>query len=54
MQKAAEGSTEVWSYASGNDRTTVYASGSSNTSATVVGGQDGRLGEPTPTEAGSL
>ena len=39
MQKAAEGSTEVWSYASGNDRTTVYASGSSNTSATVVGGQ---------------
>jgi hypothetical protein len=36
--KAAEGTTEVWSYNSGNDRTTVSTFGSSTTNASISGG----------------
>ena len=37
QQKAAEGQTEVWSYASGNGERDVFISGGSNTQANVSG-----------------
>src|ERR1700730_19438996 len=38
--KAAEGATEVWSYASGDGRTTVVGTDISNTSASVSGNRN--------------
>lgn len=38
--KAAEGATEVWSYASGDGRTTVIGTGTSNTNASVSGNRN--------------
>jgi hypothetical protein len=38
ISQVAEGATEVWSYNSGNGRTTVSTWGSSNTNASVYGG----------------
>ena len=37
--KAAEGATEVWSYNSGNDRTTIAGFGQSVTNASAAGGR---------------
>jgi hypothetical protein len=38
VTKAAEGATEVWSYNSGNDQTTINTFGNSTTNASISGG----------------
>lgn len=43
-RKAAEGATEVWSYASGDGRTTVVGSGTSHTDVSVSGNQNSASG----------
>jgi hypothetical protein len=42
--KAAEGTTEVWSYASGDGSTTVVGTGMSNTNATISGNRSSATG----------
>jgi hypothetical protein len=50
--KTAEGTTEVWSYHSGNDRTTVSAIGSSTTNASIVGGPGNASGTASTLSSG--
>ena len=50
--KAAEGATEVWSYNSGNNQTTVSTFGSSTTNASVYGNRNYATGEAQTTSSG--
>ena len=50
--KAAEGATEVLTYNSGNNRTTVSTFGSANTNATVSGNRNYAAGQASTTSSG--
>ena len=50
--RATEGATEVWSYNSGNNQTTVSTFGSANTSASVYGDRNFASGQATTTSSG--
>ena len=50
--KAAEGATEVWSYNSGNNQTTVSTFGSSTTNASVYGTRNYATGQALTTSSG--
>jgi hypothetical protein len=49
--KAAEGTTEVWSYNSGNNKQVVSSFGSSNTNASVTGNYNYATGQATTTSS---
>ena len=50
--RAAEGATEVWSYNSGNNQTTLSTFGTSNTNASVYGNRNYASGQATTTGTG--
>jgi hypothetical protein len=50
--KAVEGATEVWSYNSGNNQTTVSTFGTSNTNASVSGNRNYAPGQASTTSSG--
>ena len=50
--KAAEGATEVWSYGSGDGRTTISTFGGSTTNASVTGGPNHASGSATTSGSG--
>lgn len=50
--KAAEGSTEVWSYNSGNNQTTVNTISTANTNASVSGNRNFESGQASTTSTG--
>lgn len=52
VTKAAEGATEVWSYNSGNDHTSVSTFGNSTTNANVYGGRGYASGSATTNSSG--
>lgn len=50
--KAAEGATEVWTYNSGNNMTTVSTFGSASTNASVSGNRNYATGQASTTSSG--
>jgi hypothetical protein len=50
--KAAEGATEVWSYYSGNDHTTVSDLGTNTTSTSIAGGPGNAAGTASTLSSG--
>ena len=51
--KMAEGASEVWSYESGNNHTSVFGTGNSNTTASVVSTGSVATGQASTTSFGS-